>query len=256
MPEYARTPCSEPGLHSSGSPREAKESIDRGVALGEVLENPNSLAFSCMNAMTASQIIGDRAAVLRLAQRMLEVADKFNLPPQRSIATFMSGWVTACGDDLDGGLQAMEEEFPRVSVMGPLPPFYASLLAAVRLQAGQAARALEPLDMMLKTVKEPGVGVFLPELYRLRAQCLLGLDPSNFDKAIQEFETAIAIARQQQARTFWLRAAIDLSRAWTAQGAPEKGVAPLHEIVGIFSGDDEPIELATARQILVEHSSP
>ncbi len=143
-------------------PREAKESIDRGVALGEILENPNSLAFACMNAMTASQIIGDRAAVLRLAQRMLEVADKFNLPPQRSIATFMSGWATACGDDLDGGLQVMEEEFPRVSVMGPLPPFYASLLADVRLKAGQAARALEPLEMMLKTVKEPGVGVFLP----------------------------------------------------------------------------------------------
>lgn len=241
------------GLAQFGSPREAKESADLGVALGETLNNPSSLTFACMNAMTAYQIMGDRAAVLRLAQRMLEVADKFNLPPQRSIGTFMSGWIRASEDDLAGGLRVMDEEYPRVSVMGPLPPFYASLLATVRLEAGQVARGLEPLDMMLKSVKEPGVGVFLPEIYRLRAQCLLRLDPCNIDEAIRALEAAIATAKQQQARTFWLRAAIDISRAWTSKEAPEKGVEPLREIVGIFTGDDEPAELATARQILSDH---
>jgi predicted ATPase len=243
------------GLAQFGFPREAKEIIERGVALGEILENPNSLAFACMNAMTAYQIIGDRAAVCRLAQRMLEVGDKFNLPPQRSIAIFMAGWISASGDDLAGGLQVMEEEYSRVSIMGPLPPFYASLLAGVRLEAGQAAQALEPLDIMLKAVKEPGVGLFLPELYRLRAQCLLRLDPSNFEEAAGVLEAAIATAKQQQARTFWLRAAIDLSHAWTAKGAPENAVAQLREIVAIFTSDDEPAELATARQILSDHLS-
>jgi class 3 adenylate cyclase/tetratricopeptide (TPR) repeat protein len=243
------------GLAQFGFPREAKEIIERGVALGEILENPNSLAFACMNAMTAYQIIGDRAAVCRLAERMLEVGDKFNLPPQRSIAIFMAGWISASGDDLAGGLQVMEEEYSRVSIMGPLPPFYASLLAGVRLEAGQAAQALEPLDIMLKAVKEPGVGLFLPELYRLRAQCLLRLDPSNFEEAADVLEAAIATAKQQQARTFWLRAAIDLSHVWTAKGAPENAVAQLREIVAIFTSDDEPAELATARQILSDHLS-
>jgi predicted ATPase len=238
------------GLAQFGSPREAKDNIDRGVALGETLKNPSSLTFACMNAMTAYQIIGDRGAVSRLAQRMMDVADKFNLPPQRSIATFMSGWISACGDDLAGGLQVMESEFPRVSIMGPLPPFYAGLLASVRLEAGQVARALEPLDMILPTIKEPGVGFFLPEIHRLRAECLLRLDPSNFDEAMREFELAIATAKQQQARVFWLRAAISLSRAWAAKGSQQKGTAQLREAVGAFSGDDDPAELAIARQIL------
>jgi class 3 adenylate cyclase/predicted ATPase len=238
------------GLAQFGSPREAKDNIDRGVALGETLKNPSSLTFACMNAMTAYQIIGDRGAISRLAQRMMEVADKFNLPPQRSIATFMSGWLSACGDDLAGGLRVMETEFPRVSIMGPLPPFYAGLLANIRLEAGQVARALEPLDMMLRTIKEPGVGFFLPEIHRLRAECLLRLDSSNFDEAVREFKLAVATAKQQQARVFWLRAAIDLSRAWAAKGTSAQGVAPLQEIVRAFSGDDEPAELAIARQLL------
>jgi predicted ATPase len=215
-----------------------------------MLKHPTSLAFACMNAMTAYQIIGDRDAVSRLAQRMFEVADRFNLPPQRSIATFMSGWSSACGDDLAGGLQVMESEFPRVSMTGPLPPFYAGLMSNILFQDGQLVRALEPLDMILRTVKEPGVGFFLPEIYRLRAECLLRLDPANFEEAIREFETAIATARQQQARVFWLRAAIGLSRAWAASGAPEKGIAQLNEAVGAFSGDDDPAELAIARQML------
>jgi class 3 adenylate cyclase/tetratricopeptide (TPR) repeat protein len=242
------------GLAQFGSPREAKDIIDRGVALGETLKNPTSLAFACMNAMTAFQIIGDHGAVSRLAQRMLEVADKFNLPPQRSIATFKSGWIRACEGDLAGGLQVMEAEFPRVSIMGPLPPFYAGLLASVRLETGQVARALEPLDMILRTIKEPGVGFFLPEIQRLRAECLLRLDSANFDEAVGELEAAIVTAKQQQARVFWLRAAIGLSRVWASRGAPEKGIAQLREVVRAFSGDDEPRELAAAREILSGHS--
>jgi class 3 adenylate cyclase/tetratricopeptide (TPR) repeat protein len=238
------------GLAQFGSRQKAKDSIERGVALGETLKNPSSLAFACMNGMTGYQIIGDRSAVARLAQQMLQVADRFNLPPQRSIAIFMLGWISASAGDLAGGLQAMEAEYPRVSVTGPLPPFYAGLISEIRLQDGQIARALEPLDGSLLTIKEPGVGFFLPEIHRLRGNCLLRLDPGNFDEAVGEFEAAIGIARQQQARVFWLRAAISLTRALAARGTSEKGVAHLQEVVTAFSDDDEPSELATARQIL------
>jgi predicted ATPase len=186
---------------------------------------------------------------------MFEVADKFNLPPQRSVATFVSGWISASEGDLAGGLQIMEAEFPRVSVMGPNPPWYAGMMSNIRLQDGQFARALEPLDAILKTIKEPGVGFFLPEVHRLRAECLLRMDPANFEVAIRELELAIATGKQQQARLFWLRAAISLSRVWTDKGMPEKGVAPLQEVVSVFSGDDNPPELATARQILASHSN-
>lgn len=248
-PEFAPMWCSD-RLAQFGYSREARDNLDRGVALGESLGNPNSLTFACMNAMTGCEIIGDRAAVARLAQRMMEVADKFNLPPQRSIATFMSGWITACGGNLPEGLRIMDSEFARVSVMGPLPPFYAGLLATARLEAGQVAQALEPLDMILRTVREPGVGFFLPEIHRIRAECLLRIKPVNFAEAVREFETAIATAKQQQARVFWLRAAIGLSSVWTDKGMPEKGVAPLREVIAAFNGDDEPAELAVARQIL------
>jgi predicted ATPase len=241
-------------LAQFGSTREAADNVERGLALAQTLNQPSSLAHAIVNAMTAYQIIGDRVAVLRLGQRLIELADRFKLPAPRSIATFLSGWASACGDGLTGGLEVMESEFARVSIMGPLPQHHAGLLASVRLEGGQAARALELLDTILSTVKEPGVGFFLPELHRLRGECLLRLDPRNFDHAAREIETAIATAEQQQARAFQLRAAISLARAWAAMGSPEKGTAPLHKVVSAFGEDDDAPALGEARQILSAQS--
>jgi predicted ATPase len=181
---------------------------------------------------------------------MLELADKFDLPAQRSIATFMSAWASACGDHLDTGLQAMESEFGRVVVMGPLPVFYTGLLASVTLAAGQAAKALELLDNVLKTVREPGVGMYVPEIHRLRGECLLRLGGGNFDQAIREFETAIAAAKRQHARAFQLTAAISLAQAWAAAGRPENGIALLREVVDAFGETTDNSQLAVARGVL------
>ena len=60
-----------------------------------------------------------------------------------------------------------------LSRMGSIPQLYAGLLAAARLSTGEAAHALEPIDAILPTFTEPGVGVYLPELHRLRGECLL-----------------------------------------------------------------------------------
>jgi class 3 adenylate cyclase/tetratricopeptide (TPR) repeat protein len=237
-------------LAQLGRPREAAAAIERALELAKTLNHPNSLAFAFMNSMTACQIIGDRAAILRLAPQMFELADRYNLPPPRAIAGFMSGWASACGSELGAGLQIMETEFARVSTMTQLPQFYSGLLASVRLAAGQPARALEPLDATLSAVTEPGVGAYLPEIHRLRGACLLQFEPPRFAEAVAEFETGIAIAKQQQARAFQLRAAMGLARAFAATGAPEKGIAPLREAVGAFNAEDDYPEVAAARQFL------
>jgi len=239
-------------LAQLGHRREAAAAAERGLALAKSLNHPNSLAFSLMNTMTTYQIIGDRAAVLRLALQMSEIADKFDLPPQRSLALFMAGWARASEGQLAKGLQLMESEFSRVSSTGPTAQLYAGLLADVRLAAGDAARALEPLDAILSTVKEPGVGVYLPEIHRLRGECLLRLD--RFDDAVAEFETAVAIATQQQARIFQLRAAISLAQACASTATPKKGAAALEDAVGAYDADVDAPEFAAARQLLAAHA--
>jgi hypothetical protein len=55
----------------------------------------------------------------------------------------------------------------------------------------------------------------LPEIYRLRGECLLALDRNNKDEARSAFATALGIARRQGAIIFGRRTETSLSEVDT-----------------------------------------
>jgi class 3 adenylate cyclase/tetratricopeptide (TPR) repeat protein len=236
-----------------GRSKEAVKRVERGLALARQLNQPTSLAFALTAAIQTYTIMDDLAVVKNLAVQLLEVGEKFDLPPQRAVSAFLSGWVKSREGELDGGLQVMESEFARVTRMGSIPQLYAGLLAAARLLTGEALHALEPIDAILPTFTEPGVGLYLPELHRLRGECLLRLGPSRFDEAIRDFQSAIALAKQQNALLFRLRAAIGAARAWRSAGMTGKDASLLEEAIGAMPAEADCAELATARQMLSPH---
>ena len=76
--------------------------------------------------------------------------------------------------------------------------------------AGRPADGLAHLDRAIAAVDEPGVGFYLPEIHRLRGECLLSLNRRNKAEARQAFTTARDDARQQGAKLFENRAAARL----------------------------------------------
>ena len=162
----------------------------------------------------------------------------------------MSGWVTVREGEPRAGLPDMEAEFARVTAMGSIPQLYAGLLASGRLIAGDAAHALEPIDAILPTFTEPGIGFYLPELHRLRGECLLRLEPPRLDEAVRDFQSAIAFATRQNAVLFRLRAAMSLARAWKRAGTAEKASPLLDEAVAAFPAEADARELVAARELL------
>jgi tetratricopeptide (TPR) repeat protein len=237
-----------------GRIEQAIECLERGLALARQLNQTTSLAFALTTAIQNYAIIDDLPAVRHLAAQLLEIGQKFDLPPQRAISVFMSGWVTVREGEPRAGLQDMEAEFARVTAMGSIPQLYAGLLASGRLIAGNAAHALEPIDAILPTFTEPGVGFYLPELLRLRGECLLRLDPPRLDEAARDFQSAIAFATRQNAVLFRLRAAMSLARAWKRTGTAEKASPLLDEAVAAFPAEADTRELIAARELLSAHS--
>jgi tetratricopeptide (TPR) repeat protein len=94
---------------------------------------------------------------------------------------------------------------------GPLPQYYLGLAAEVLLAAGRPADGLAHLDRAIAGIDEPGIGFYLPEIYRLRGACLLALDRDDKDEARSAFATALDIARRQGAVIFQRRAEACLS---------------------------------------------
>jgi hypothetical protein len=79
-------------------------------------------------------------------------------------------------------------------------------------------------------VTEPGIGVFVPELYRLKGLCLLRLNSLSKEEAIASLQMAVDFAKQQKATLLQLKAAIDLAKAASSIGQAEKGLRPLRDL--------------------------
>jgi predicted ATPase len=195
----------------SGEEQNARQHFTRAIALAEMLDHPNSLGHGLHNIGIGHQLGGDREATYTAAHRAAALAEKFNLPPWRASSLILVGWATAAGTGTADAVRLIDTEIANATAVGPLPQYYLGLAAEVLLAAGRAADALDHLDRALAGIDEAGVGIYLPEIYRLRGACLLALDRRNQTEARTAFATAADIARRQGAVIFEHRAEASLS---------------------------------------------
>jgi hypothetical protein len=144
----------------------------------------------------------------------------------------------------------METEYPRASALGPFFRYYAALLAEARAKFGKVSEALTVVRSALETVTEPGIGIFVPELYRLQGICLLRLNPDNWEEAMTSLQTAIDVAKQQNATLFQLKAAIDMANAASSIGLSNNGFQCLRDCYAGLSEEFDAPQRAQARELL------
>jgi predicted ATPase len=129
------------------------------------------------------------------------------------------------------------------------PPFFQGLLAEIEVQ-GDAATALTRIDEALALAGETGEHWSDAFLHRLRGKILLKRDPANMTPAEDALLTAVAIAKQQKARSFELRAALDLARLYHSTSRPADAHALLAPALKGFLPTPEFPEIAEAQTLL------
>jgi predicted ATPase len=71
-------------------------------------------------------------------------------------------------------------------------------------------------------------------------------------KALEYFERALAIARQQQAKSWELRAAMSMARLWRDQGKRDEARDLLVPVYGWFTEGFDTLDLKEAKTLLDE----
>ncbi|MEO6929940.1 MAG: hypothetical protein ABI190_12320 [Casimicrobiaceae bacterium] len=158
----------------------------------------------------------------------------------------------AFADETDAGLAIMEAEYPSASAIGPFFRHYAAILADRRENAGRVADALALVRWTLDTVTEPGVGVYVPELHRLRGVCLLRLNASHETEAMRSLQTALDVAKQQGATLLQLRAAISIAKASRALKRANAGLETLRDVCAELPPECDVPEIEEAKRLLAE----
>ena len=136
----------------------------------------------------------------------MALAEKFGLFAYVASSLVLAAWGSAAGSGIADAAGLIDAKIAPATAAGPVPQYYLGVAADVLLAAGRAGEALTYLDRAIAGVDEPGVGFYLPEIYRLRGECLLAVDRGNNEKARQAFKTAADIARRQGAIVFQRRA--------------------------------------------------
>jgi predicted ATPase len=88
------------------------------------------------------------------------------------------------------------------------------------------------------------------EIYRLAGEVALMSPELDATKAEAYFEHALAVARAQHAKSWELRAAVDIARLWRDQGKRQQAHDLLAPVYGWFTEGFETLDLKEAKSLL------
>src|SRR5215469_18875884 len=165
------------------------------------------------------------------------------------------GWARArCGDgsDNDIGVAEFRKAIAASIAQGNKywVPFHQGLLAEIEAERQDIEQALTRIDEALGLAQQTGEHWTDAYLHRIRGELLLKRDPANTSPAEDAFLTAIAIAQQQKARTFELRAALSLAKLYHSTSRPADAHALLASALKGFSPTPEFPEIEQAQALL------
>jgi predicted ATPase len=127
---------------------------------------------------------------------------------------------------------------------------FQSLLAEIEAETVGTEGALTRMDEALALAAETGERWSDAFLHRIRGEILWKRDPANTAPAEEAFLTAIAVAQQQKARSFELRAALALAKLYQSTNRAADAHAVLAPALEGFSPTPEFPEIAEAQTLL------
>ena len=225
-----------------------KEAVAPSVEAGHV----PTLASSYTFAAQLEVLRGDPKAALRAAKTATEYTREHGLGLYGSMARVYLGWSRARLGEREFGVAELQQGLAAHTETGnkAWTPFFQGLLAEIEVEAEDAEGTLVRIDEALALAGETGEHWTDAFLHRIRGEILLKRDPANTAPAEEAFLTAIAVAQQQKARSFELRAALRLAKLYQSTGRAADVHAVLAPALAGFSPTPEFPEIAEAQTLL------
>jgi predicted ATPase len=131
-------------------------------------------------------------------------------------------------------------------------PWHLLHLAMAYAELGQPDDARRCIDDAIDKVARSKEKCFEAEVNRIAGEVALKSPAPDTEKAEKYFEHALAVARQQHAKFWELRAAMSLARLWHDQGKVQQARELLAPVYGWFTEGFDTLDLKEAKALLAE----
>jgi predicted ATPase len=133
--------------------------------------------------------------------------------------------------------------------------FFRSYLARSYAELGQFDDAWHCIGEALAAIEKTKERVWEAEVNRIAGQIALKSPEPDAAKAEAYFERALAVARQQQAKSWELRAAMSMARLRRDQGKRDEARELLAPVYDWFTEGHDTLDLQEAKALLGELAS-
>jgi predicted ATPase len=237
-----------------GAPDQSVARIDEVVTLAQQLRHPSSLVFALGVAAMSHALRREGGVVQEHAETAINIAMEQGFPYWRAQSAILRGWALAHQGQVQEGIEQMTQGLRAYRATGAVicQPYFLALLADVHKIIGQPEAGLMVLTEALTLTDTTEEHWCEPELYRLKGALLLQQNLDNQAEAESCFHHALALARNQQAKSFELRSATSLARLWYQQGKRQEAHDLLAPVYNWFTEGFDTADLKDAKALLDE----
>jgi class 3 adenylate cyclase/predicted ATPase len=237
-----------------GYPEAALADADQAVKDARENGQAGTLMYALLHASWTHIINGTYAAANALLAELAAIADeKGALFWKRSEMSFRGVLFALSGKKSEGIHLVTSGIDANLSVGTTLVfPWLLSTLAKAHAELGQFDDAWRCSDEAMTAAGKTSDKWFETELNRLAGEIALMSPERDAAKAETHFDRAIAVARQQQAKSWELRASMSLARLWRDQGKVQEAREVLAPVYGWFTEGFDTRDLKEAKALLDE----
>jgi len=209
-------------------------------------------AFSYVSALTfvarVSQCRRDLAVTMDVARQVIRASREHGFAYYEAQGRIQLGWALAMADGDELGCTEILEGYAALEKTGTVLGLRGALvqLAEAYRRVGRGKQALDALDAAHDPTQGRETRCWDAEFARVRGE----LAAPDDALAVGWFEQALAIAREQGARSLELRAALSYAKLPSALGRREDGQRALGAVVKRFTEGHTTVELRESRALL------
>jgi predicted ATPase len=189
------------------------------------------------------------------AEATIALCREQGFPYYLAWGTIMQGWALTAMRQSEEGITQIRDGTAAMRATGAelRGPYYLALLADACARTGQTEAGLTMLAEGLTEAHRHGECWQEAELHRLQGELLLLRDPQTSEPEAQRcFHRALGLARQEQARSLELRAAMNLARVWQGKGDLIAARGVLAPVYDSFTEGFDTADLQDAKALLDE----
>ena len=239
-------------LWTLGYPEAALADIEHALKDAREIGHAATLMYTVANAQLTHFLCRNYEIAKTLIDELLALADEKGSSYWKSIGMMVRGLLFAVTGNASDAVQMITSGLAAFRLTGSTwgVPTFLTYLAGVYAELGHlddARRSIDEAITAIETTKETWRAV---ETHCAAGQIELVSPEPNAAKAEAYFQRALAVARQQRAKSWELRAAMSMARLWRDQGKRDEARNLLAPVYGWFTEGFDTLDLKEAKDLL------